>query len=66
MHADLLDLALLVVAAAFAVSGYRQGFAVGVLSFAGFLGGAVAGALFARRSHAPSPAARISRIWSPS
>lgn len=47
MHADLLDLALLVVAAAFAVSGYRQGFVVGVLSFAGFLGGAVAGALFA-------------------
>ncbi|HEY2279536.1 MAG TPA: MarP family serine protease [Streptosporangiaceae bacterium] len=47
MHADLLDLALLVIAAAFAVSGYRQGFIVGVLSFAGFLGGAVAGALFA-------------------
>ena len=47
MHADLLDLALLVVAAAFAVSGYRQGFIVGALSFAGFLGGAVAGALFA-------------------
>jgi len=47
VHADLLDLALLVVAAAFAVSGYRQGFVVGVLSFAGFLGGAVAGALFA-------------------
>jgi len=46
VHADLLDLALLVVAAAFAVSGYRQGFIVGVLSFAGFLGGAVAGALF--------------------
>jgi S1-C subfamily serine protease len=47
VHADLLDLALLVVAAAFAVSGYRQGFIVGALSFAGFLGGAVAGALFA-------------------
>jgi len=44
VHVDLLDLALLVVAAAFAVSGYRQGFVVGVLSFAGFLGGAVAGA----------------------
>ena len=49
MHADLLDLALLVIAAAFAVSGYRQGFIVGALSFAGFLGGAVAGALFAPR-----------------
>ncbi|HYY17754.1 MAG TPA: MarP family serine protease [Streptosporangiaceae bacterium] len=47
MHADLLDLALLVLAAAFAVSGYRQGFIVGSLSFAGFLGGAVIGALFA-------------------
>jgi S1-C subfamily serine protease len=43
----LLDLALLVVAAAFAVSGYRQGFIIGALSFAGFLGGAVAGAVFA-------------------
>jgi S1-C subfamily serine protease len=49
VHADLLDLALLVIAAAFAVSGYRQGFIVGALSFAGFLGGAVAGALFAPR-----------------
>jgi S1-C subfamily serine protease len=47
VHADLLDLALLVLAAAFAVSGYRQGFIVGSLSFAGFLGGAVVGALFA-------------------
>ena len=46
MHADLLDLALLVIAAAFAVSGYRQGFIIGALSFVGFLGGAVAGALF--------------------
>jgi S1-C subfamily serine protease len=43
----LLDLALLVIAAAFAVSGYRQGFVIGALSFAGFLGGAVAGAVFA-------------------
>jgi S1-C subfamily serine protease len=47
VHADLLDLALLVIAAAFAVSGYRQGFVIGALSFAGFLGGAVAGAIFA-------------------
>jgi S1-C subfamily serine protease len=46
VHADLLDLALLVIAAAFAVSGYRQGFIIGALSFAGFLGGAVAGAVF--------------------
>jgi S1-C subfamily serine protease len=43
---DLLDLALIVVAAAFAVSGYRQGFIVGSLSFVGFVGGAVLGAQF--------------------
>jgi S1-C subfamily serine protease len=40
---DLLDLVLLVLAAAFAVAGYRQGFIIGVLSFVGFTGGAVAG-----------------------
>jgi S1-C subfamily serine protease len=44
---DLLDLILVTLAAAFAVAGYRQGFIVGVLSFAGFLGGAAIGALFA-------------------
>jgi S1-C subfamily serine protease len=43
----LLDLILLVLVAAFAVSGYRQGFIIGVLSFAGFLIGAVVGTLFA-------------------
>lgn len=46
MGGDLLDLALIVVAAAFAVSGYRQGFIVGSLSFIGFVGGAVLGAQF--------------------
>ena len=46
MRGDLLDIALLVVAAAFAVSGYRQGFIVGSLSFIGFVGGAVIGAEF--------------------
>lgn len=46
MRGDLLDLALLVIAAAFALSGYRQGFVVGVLSFIGFVGGAVLGAEF--------------------
>jgi len=46
VRADLLDLALIVVAVAFAVSGYRQGFIVGTLSFIGFLGGAVLGAQF--------------------
>ena len=43
MSGDLLDLVLLVLAAAFAVAGYRQGFIIGVLSFVGFTGGAVAG-----------------------
>jgi len=43
---DVLDLLLLVVVAAFAVSGYRQGFIVGVLSFFGFVGGALLGAEF--------------------
>ena len=43
MSGDVLDLVLLVLAAAFAVAGYRQGFIIGVLSFVGFTGGAVAG-----------------------
>jgi S1-C subfamily serine protease len=43
---DLLDLILIVLAAAFAVAGYRQGFIVGVLSCIGFLAGAAAGATF--------------------
>ena len=46
MRGDLLDLALLVVAVVFAISGYRQGFIVGSLSFVGFVGGAVLGAEF--------------------
>jgi len=46
VRGDLLDLALVVLAAAFAVSGYRQGFIVGSLSFVGFVGGAVLGAEF--------------------
>jgi S1-C subfamily serine protease len=43
---DVLDLLLIVVVAAFAVSGYRQGFIVGILSFFGFVGGALLGAEF--------------------
>jgi S1-C subfamily serine protease len=46
VRGDVLDLILLVVVAAFAVSGYRQGFIVGVLSFFGFVGGALLGAEF--------------------
>lgn len=47
MPGDLLDAILIVLAAAFAVAGYRQGFIVGVLSFVGFLGGAAIGAAIA-------------------
>ena len=44
MPGDALDVVLAVAALLFAVSGYRQGFVVGVLSFVGFLGGGVLGA----------------------
>jgi S1-C subfamily serine protease len=46
---DLLDLILIALIAAFAVAGYRQGFIIGVLSFAGFIGGVAVGAIFAPR-----------------
>lgn len=46
---DLLDGVLLVALLIFGISGYRQGFIVGVLSFTGFLGGAVLGAKAAPR-----------------
>jgi S1-C subfamily serine protease len=42
---DLLDLILIALAAAFAVAGYRQGFIIGALGLAGFLGGAALGAV---------------------
>jgi S1-C subfamily serine protease len=44
---DFLDLILLVLCAAFAVAGYRQGFIIGVLSLAGFVGGVAGGAYIA-------------------
>ena len=47
MHADALDLILVVLIVLSALSGYRQGFVVGVLSFIGLLGGAVIGAKIA-------------------
>jgi S1-C subfamily serine protease len=43
MEGSTLDLVLLVAVLIFAVSGYRQGFVVGALSFAGFFGGALIG-----------------------
>jgi S1-C subfamily serine protease len=48
---DTLDLVLLVICLGFALSGYRQGFIVGVLSFAGFLGGGALGAKYASSLH---------------
>jgi S1-C subfamily serine protease len=44
---DLLDIILLIAIVLFAFSGYRQGFVVGALAFAGFIGGAVIGAKIA-------------------
>ncbi len=44
---DLLDWMLLLAVVAFGISGYRQGFIVGVMSFIGFLGGAILGAKLA-------------------
>ncbi|WP_131768813.1 MarP family serine protease [Candidatus Protofrankia californiensis] len=41
---DILDVILILSVIIFAVSGYRQGFVVGALSFIGFLGGGVLGA----------------------
>ncbi|HEY3872883.1 MAG TPA: MarP family serine protease [Actinocrinis sp.] len=40
---DFLDIILIVAVIAFAVSGYRQGFVVGALSFIGFVGGLMFG-----------------------
>jgi S1-C subfamily serine protease len=48
---DLLDAVLIVLAVGFGVSGYRQGFIVGILSFAGFFGGAILGAVYAPGLH---------------
>ena len=42
-----LDVVLLVSAASFGFSGYRQGFVVGVLAFAGFIAGGVGGLVLA-------------------
>jgi S1-C subfamily serine protease len=49
---DGLDLVLIVVCLGFGLSGYRQGFLVGVMSFVGFLGGGVLGAKYAGWMHA--------------
>lgn len=48
---DVLDVVLVAVCLGFGFSGYRQGFVVGVLSFAGFLGGGALGAKYADTLH---------------
>jgi S1-C subfamily serine protease len=48
---DTLDIALIVVCLGFGLSGYRQGFVIGVLSFAGFIGGGALGAKYANGLH---------------
>jgi S1-C subfamily serine protease len=55
VRGDLLDVILVLLAALFAWSGYRQGFVFGALSFVGFLGGGLLGAHLA-----PSVSDRIS------
>ncbi|GAA5076415.1 S1-C subfamily serine protease [Thermocatellispora tengchongensis] len=47
MRGDLLDLILIGLAIAFGISGYRQGFIIGALSFVGFVGGAFLGVAIA-------------------
>ncbi|MGW4421740.1 MarP family serine protease [Streptosporangium sp. NPDC004631] len=47
MSGDLLDLILIALMVAFAVSGYRQGFIIGALSFVGFVGGGLLGMFIA-------------------
>ncbi len=61
MPGNALDLVLVVAALLFAVSGYRQGFVVGVLSFIGFLGGGVLGAKIAPGVAAWEPLADFPR-----
>jgi S1-C subfamily serine protease len=48
---DALDIGLIIVCLGFGLSGYRQGFVVGFLSFAGFLGGGALGAKYADSLH---------------
>jgi S1-C subfamily serine protease len=48
---DFLDLILIAICLLFGFSGYRQGFVIGVLSFAGFLGGGALGAKYASSLH---------------
>lgn len=53
---NLLDLFLMLAAVSFGLSGYRQGFVVGVTAFAGFLGGGFLGMVLAPK---------VIRSWDP-
>ena len=61
VYGSLVDVVLIVLIVIFAVNGYRQGFAIGLLSFAGFFLGAALGLQlgpwFANFAH--SPTARV-------
>lgn len=48
---DILDIVLLVLCVLFGISGFRQGFIVGILSFAGLIGGAILGATYSPNLH---------------
>lgn len=62
MRGDLLDVLLCGAAFLFAISGYRQGFVVGVLSFVGFLGGGVLGATLAPSLTRSDPLANFPHV----
>lgn len=53
MRGDLLDILLIAAALVFAISGYRQGFVVGLLSFVGFIGGGLLG------THVATPVSKV-------
>jgi S1-C subfamily serine protease len=48
---DFLDLVLILICLGFGVSGYRQGAVIGILAFAGFIGGGALGARYASSLH---------------
>jgi S1-C subfamily serine protease len=67
VRGDFLDIVLILLAAAFAVGGYRQGFIVGVLGCAGFLAGAAVGVIAAPRvagffAHDPAQRALVAVV----
>ena len=61
MPGNVLDVVLVALGVLFALSGYRQGFVVGALSFVGFLGGGVIGARVAPELAALEPLSSFPR-----